>query len=55
MVMIRQHLQVIYPRLWPISVEEIQELVAEAALVAPDILPERPISFVTSRPQSVAA
>jgi hypothetical protein len=55
LLLIRQHLQVIYPRLWPISVEEIQELVAEAALVAPEVSFEETTSFVTSRPQGLAA
>lgn len=55
MLLIRQHLRVIYPRIWPISVEEIQELVAEAALVAPDIELEEPTSFFTTRPQRLAA
>ena len=55
LILIQQHLRVIYPRIWPISVEEIQELVAEAALVAPDIDFEEPTSFVTSRPQGLAA
>ena len=55
LILIQQHLRVIYPRIWPISVEEIQELVAEAALFAPDIDFEEPTSFVTSRPQGLAA
>ena len=55
LLLIRQHLEVIYPRVWPISVEEIQELVAEAAFVAPDIDLEDTTSFVTSRPQGLAA
>lgn len=37
MLMIGRHLDVIYPRLWPISVDEVQELVAEAAHILPDL------------------
>ncbi len=37
-VLIRQNLTVIYPRLWPMSVSEIQALVSEVEEAAPDVL-----------------
>lgn len=55
MLMVRQYLQVVYPRLWPISVDEVQEIVAEAAERMPDILPDEPTSFATDRAQGLAA
>lgn len=54
-LMIRQHLTEIHPRVWPISTEEVQEIVAEAALVAPDIGLEEPARFDTSRSHPLAA
>lgn len=54
-LMIRQHLKVIYPRLWPISVQEIQNLVSEAAHVAPDIDLEMPSAEETPQGQRIAA
>ncbi|MBT8426214.1 MAG: hypothetical protein KJO67_14655 [Silicimonas sp.] len=55
MLLISQHLRVIYPRVWPISVEEVQELVAEAAHIIPDLdLPEAP-DFDTRTSEKLAA
>ena len=55
-VMVRQHLQLIYPRFWPISVDEVQELVLEAAMAAPDIGPDQEeTSFSSARQLSQAA
>lgn len=54
-LLIRQHLSEIHPRVWPISTDEIQELAAEAAQVAPDIGPEEPVRFDTSRAHPLAA
>jgi hypothetical protein len=54
-LMIRQYLTEIHPRIWPISVGEIQELVAEAAHVAPDIGPAEPVQFDTTRAHRLAA
>lgn len=54
-MMIRQHMQVIYPRVWPISVQEVQDLAVEAAAALPDVTPVQSRPFVTSRPLSQAA
>ena len=50
-MMICRHLKVIYPRLWPISVEEIQEFAAEASFLAPhlDAMDESDFLNVRSR------
>lgn len=37
MLLVSKRLKVIYPRLWPISVDEIQELAAEASAVIPEL------------------
>ena len=54
-ILIRKHLEVIYPRVWPISVSEVQELVAEAAEIAPDIGPDLSNRFVSRRVEGLAA
>jgi hypothetical protein len=54
-LMIRQNLSEIHPRLWPISVGEIQDLVAEAARVAPDIGPAEPTEVDPERAHQLAA
>ena len=50
-MMICRHLKVIYPRLWPISVEEIQEFAAEASFLTPhlDAMDESDFLSVRSR------
>ena len=54
-LMIRRHLKVIYPRVWPISVEEIQALVAEAALIVPEIDSDEASTFLPTRHGRLAA
>lgn len=54
-LMIRQHMTEIHPRIWPISTEEVQELVAEAARAAPDIGPEIALRFDAEPSQPLAA
>lgn len=49
-MMIRQFMTEIHPRIWPISAEEIQELAAEAAEVAPDLGPAEDADFDTDQP-----
>jgi hypothetical protein len=41
-ILLRRHMHVIYPRLWGMPADAVQDVVAEAALAAPDILPELP-------------
>ena len=45
-MLVRSHLRVIYPRLWTVSTDAIQKLVAEAA----DIIPETPTEPETEAP-----
>lgn len=54
-IMIRQNLEVIYPRFWPISIEDIQALVTNAAETAPDIFHAEDEDFEFTQAMTKAA